>query len=162
MNHTSYSFPPLVYLHIFKSGGSKICCNSFIFVSHCIQLWCFFEQYASKMDKVGTSIHSSADAEVFDVPMSVIIRPFPPDVNEEKVQSLINTLNNSETESLVPPIDILWIKGSEGGDYYYSFGGCHRYTAHKQIGRQFIKAKLIKSTITDLRSYLGNSTPDLK
>lgn len=66
------------------------------------------------MDEVGTSIHSSVDAEVFDVPMSVIIRPFPPDVNEEKVQSLINTLNNSETESLVPPIDILWIKGSEG------------------------------------------------
>ncbi|XP_047361145.1 sulfiredoxin-1 [Vespa velutina] len=120
------------------------------------------KRLSSKMDKVGTSIHSSVDAEVFDVPMSIIIRPFPPDVNEEKVKSLINTLNNSETESLVPPIDILWIKGSEGGDYYYSFGGCHRYTAHKQIGRQFIKAKLIKSTITDLRSYLGNSTPDLK
>ncbi|XP_043504637.1 putative sulfiredoxin isoform X2 [Polistes fuscatus] len=121
-----------------------------------------WKNLSSKMDKVATSIHSSVDAEVFDVPMNVIIRPFPPDVNEGKVQSLINTLNNPETESLVPPIDILWIKGSEGGDYYYSFGGCHRYTAHKRIGRPFIKAKLIKSTVIDLRTYLGNSTPDLK
>lgn len=61
-----------------------------------------------------SSVHSDANAEVYDIPMKVLIRPIPPIVDEKKVQSLADTLNNPETESLVPPIDILWIKGSEG------------------------------------------------
>ncbi|XP_043275420.1 sulfiredoxin-1 [Venturia canescens] len=116
-----------------------------------------------RMDaKSFTSIHSSQDAEVYDVPMKVLIRPLPSEVNEEKVLSLMETLNDPVTQKAVPPIDILWIKGTQGGDYYYSFGGCHRYAAHQRLGKPCIKAKLIQSTITDLRSYLGNSTPDLK
>lgn len=108
------------------------------------------------------SIHSDVIKDVYEMPISDIIRPFPSELTEKKVRSLIKTLKNTDTIDAVPPIDVLWIKGSEGGNYYYSFGGCHRYAAHKILNLDTIKVKLIKSTIEDLRGYLGASTPNLK
>jgi hypothetical protein len=42
-----------------------------------------------------TSIHAGLIEEVHDIPMTVLIRPFPLEVNEDKVQSIMKTLQVS-------------------------------------------------------------------
>ncbi|XP_045196810.2 sulfiredoxin-1-like [Mercenaria mercenaria] len=107
------------------------------------------------------SVHSNHVEEVHDVPINVLIRPIPSILDENKVKSLMETIKDESTRDKVPPIDVLWITGRQGGDYFYSFGGCHRYEAYKRLKMKTIPCKLVKSTVENLKTYLGGSTPDL-
>ncbi|KAH8273076.1 hypothetical protein KR018_012383 [Drosophila ironensis] len=119
----------------------------------------FAHQKSPPSDTMDTTVHSASIAEVHNVPMKVIKRPIPSVLDEKKVESLMETIKGETSEDAVPPIDILWITGSEGGDYYFSFGGCHRFEAYKRLQRETIKAKLVRSTLGDLYHYMGASAP---
>lgn len=95
--------------------------------------------------------------EVHDIPIEVIRRPLVPSVNEDKVCSLMETIDSEPDK--IPPVTVMWIKGREGGNYYYAFGGCHRYEAYKRSGRKTIPAILQVSTLDNLKMILGASAP---
>eukprot|EP01031_Cornospumella_fuschlensis_P031740 gene31740-38363_t len=95
--------------------------------------------------------------QVHNVPIKVIRRPLVPSVNEEKVSSLQQTIETDP--SSIPPVTVMWIKGKEGGNHYFAFGGCHRYEAYKRSGKETIPAILQVSTLENLKQIMGASAP---
>ncbi|CAF3045881.1 unnamed protein product [Rotaria socialis] len=98
-----------------------------------------------------TSIHSASIDEIYSIPMKDISRPLPSVLDEKKVLSLMETIQTMDTH-LVPPIDVLWYEAPQSGNnYFFSMGGCHRWEAHKRLNSETIRAKLVRTTLNDLK-----------
>ncbi|KAI8991688.1 ParB/Sulfiredoxin [Mycotypha africana] len=104
------------------------------------------------------SIHGNAVKDVYDVPMSAINRPIPSILDREKVENMKTILQIPDREKELTPIDVHHVQ-YQGKDYYFAFGGCHRWAANKELGRETIRAKLIDTPPSMISNYLGASSP---
>ncbi|KAI8394163.1 ParB/Sulfiredoxin [Radiomyces spectabilis] len=104
------------------------------------------------------SIHGNAVSEVYDIPMSCINRPIPSQLDRDKVEEMKRALQDENHNQDLTPIDVHHVK-YKGDDYYFAFGGCHRWAAHKELGRETIRGKLINTPPGVIKTYLGSSSP---
>ncbi|ODQ78523.1 hypothetical protein BABINDRAFT_162728 [Babjeviella inositovora NRRL Y-12698] len=114
-----------------------------------------------------TSIHSGSINRVRDIPLAQIRRPIPPVLNHEKIDAMVSTLkgtpmasNNCSlseiTSGELTPIDVMHVR-DQGKDYYFAFGGCHRFQAYDKAGVKVVRCKVLPATKKSLKLYLGNS-----
>ncbi|CAB53718.1 Sulfiredoxin [Schizosaccharomyces pombe] len=115
-----------------------------------------------------TSIHTGSNNNIVELDMSELIRPIPPVLDMNKVNSMMETMTGKTppascgltSEDLeageLPPVDVLTFKKS-GKPYYFAFGGCHRLRAHDEAGRKKVRCKLVNCSPNTLRLYLGAS-----
>ena len=68
------------------------------------------------------------------VKVSDINRPHQSVIDESKVEYLMESISEI---GLQEPVDLLEFNGR-----LYGFNGCHRYTAHKRLGMEYIDAKI--------------------
>ncbi|CAO3587003.1 unnamed protein product [Absidia cylindrospora] len=104
------------------------------------------------------SIHGNSIKEVYDIPMSAINRPFQSALDRSKVDEMKQKLNDPEHDLELTPIDVHHVHYKDE-DYYFLMGACHRYTAHKELDKPTIRAKLIKTPPSVINTYLGASSP---
>lgn len=101
------------------------------------------------------------------IPLASIIRPIMPVLDNEKIGTMVNTLNGKPTASKtyqlenitageLPPIDVL-CASQNGVKKYFAFGGCHRFQAYEKAGVPLVKCKVLPATKQQLKLYLGSS-----
>eukprot|EP00891_Asterochloris_glomerata_P004577 jgi/Astpho2/4577/Aster-x0631 len=54
------------------------------------------------------------------------------------------------------PVEILWVERPQG-QYYFAFGGYHRWAAHKDLQSAIIPAKLIRTTPEHIAGLVGRN-----
>ncbi|WBW75410.1 sulfiredoxin [Schizosaccharomyces osmophilus] len=113
-----------------------------------------------------SSVQTATNDNIVYLDMSEIIRPIPPVLDFDKVNSMRNTMEGGAPPSScsfspgdlgkgeLPPVDVLTFKKS-GKTYYFAFGGCHRLRAHDESGKQKVRCKLVNCSPNTLRLYLG-------
>ena len=80
------------------------------------------------------------------VPIEAINRPHESVIDEGKVEDLMQSINEI---GLQEPIDLIEFDGR-----FYGFNGCHRYTAHKRLGRTTIEANIRQVDRATFRLHL--------
>ncbi|KAI9258244.1 ParB/Sulfiredoxin [Sporodiniella umbellata] len=104
------------------------------------------------------SIHGGSIEAIHDVPMTVINRPIPSQLDREKVENMKTVLADPSRVHELTPIDVHHVK-HQGNEYYFAFGGCHRWAASKETDQETIRAKLIETPVSVINTYLGSSSP---
>ncbi|GAA6061384.1 hypothetical protein JCM10212_000644 [Sporobolomyces blumeae] len=105
---------------------------------------------------VNFSKFANANAPTVDVPMSVINRPLPSELSEEKVEQFMKDI---EAGDKMTPIEVLRTVSPDGKQYYMAFGGCHRFEAHKRLKSETIPGRIINVPPASIRMYLGAGCP---
>ena len=80
------------------------------------------------------------------VPIESINRPHESVIDEDKVDELMRSISEI---GLQEPVDLIEFEGK-----YYGFNGCHRYTAHKRLGRTTIEANVRQVDRATFRLHL--------
>ncbi|WVQ70696.1 hypothetical protein IAR50_000218 [Cryptococcus sp. DSM 104548] len=115
-------------------------------------------------DKPTSSVFSrSEDAPVHNVPMRVINRPLPSELDEDKVKAFMDEMQRGDAFT---PIEVVKVKAPLKTDpsgavqaFYFAMGGCHRYEATKRLGWETIRARIIEVPASQMRVYLGAGSP---
>ncbi|OBA27768.1 sulfiredoxin [Hanseniaspora valbyensis NRRL Y-1626] len=130
------------------------------------------------------SFQSGNNKNIDYIPINDIKRPIQPDLDLQKVESMISTLKGvpmasrtctleqaSESKGELPALDVFLIVKREQDannnlvkkNYYFSFASCHRLTAYSKLQEEnpneVIKAKckVYPTTEQQLKLYLGAS-----
>ncbi|WVQ85892.1 hypothetical protein IAT38_008060 [Cryptococcus sp. DSM 104549] len=115
-------------------------------------------------NKPTSSVFSrSEDAPVHNVPMRVIHRPLPSELDEEKVKSFMEEMERGDSFT---PIEVVKVKAPLKDNpiagpqtFYFAMGGCHRYEATKRLKWETIRARIIEVPAAQMRVYLGAGSP---
>ncbi|KAI9222475.1 ParB/Sulfiredoxin [Blastocladiella britannica] len=97
--------------------------------------------------------------EVVEVPIAVIARPIPSVLNPAKVHAFTKLIQNGTDMTPIEVMHLERVHPRTGAElhYYFAVGGCHRWAAHKELGRDTIRARIIDVSEETLRTYFGNS-----
>ena len=98
---------------------------------------------------------SDFTSEVHEMPVSVINRPIQSVLDESKVEEFMVQMQAGDEFT---PIEVLWVT-HKGQNFYFSFGGCHRWAATQRLQLTTITARLIRTPARELNVYLGASSP---
>lgn len=123
------------------------------------------------------SIQTSTLKDSF-VPLNQIRRPIPPVLDHQKIDAMVSTLKGTPMASAtcaiedilsgeLPPIDVFRVR-EQGKDYYFAFGGCHRFQAYDRMDAEkeddepiMVRCRLLPATRKTLKVYLGGSVDEM-